>query len=76
MATRRSFKLDVLECPCGGRRAVIALIPSRGIATKILCSLKLRVKAARCAVGDWPLIVARRAFGGPYFMARATVSAL
>ena len=45
VAMRRSFKLDVLECQCGGRREVIALIPSGEIATKILCHLKLPVEA-------------------------------
>ena len=35
-AMRRTFKLDVLQCVCGGRREVIALIPSGEIATKIL----------------------------------------
>ncbi len=42
---RRTFKLDVLECPCGGRREVIALIPSGEIATKILAHLRLAVTA-------------------------------
>ncbi len=42
---RRTFKLDVLKCACGGRRAVIALIPSGEIATKILAHLRLPVTA-------------------------------
>ena len=45
LAMRRSFKLDVLECACGGRREVIAVIPSGEIATKILAHLKLPVQA-------------------------------
>ena len=45
-AMRRTFKLDVLNCDkCGGRREVIALIPSGEIATKILAHLKLPVDA-------------------------------
>jgi hypothetical protein len=43
---RRTFKLDGLACDrCGGRREVIAVIPSRAIATKILAHLKLPVDA-------------------------------
>ena len=42
---RRTFKLDVLQCACGGRREVIALIPSGEIATKILAHLRLPVTA-------------------------------
>ena len=42
---RRTFKLDVLKCACGGRCEVIALIPSGEIATKILVHLRLRVTA-------------------------------
>ena len=45
LAMRRSFKLDVLKCACGGRREVIALIPSGEIAAKILRHLKLPVEA-------------------------------
>ena len=44
-AMRRTFKLDVLQCTCGGRREVIALIPSGEIAAKILRHLKLPVEA-------------------------------
>ncbi len=43
---KRTFKLDVLSCDkCGGRREVIALIPSGEIATKILAHLKLPITA-------------------------------
>ncbi len=43
---KRTFKLDVLAChKCGGRREVIALIPSGEIATKILAHLKLPLTA-------------------------------
>ena len=42
---QRSFKLDVLQCTCGGRREVIALIASGEIATKILAHLRLPVTA-------------------------------
>ena len=43
---KRTFKLDVLSCDkCGGRREVIALIPSGEIATKILAHLKLPLTA-------------------------------
>ena len=44
-AMKRTFKLDVLQCVCGGRREVIALIPSGEIATKILAHLRLPVTA-------------------------------
>ena len=44
-AMRRTFKLDVLKCACGGRREVIALIPSGEIATKILAHLRMPVTA-------------------------------
>ncbi len=44
-AMRRTFKLDVLQCTCGGRREVIAPIPSGEIATKILAHLHLPVTA-------------------------------
>ncbi len=44
-AMRRTFKLDVLQCVCGGRREVIGLIPSGEIATKILAHLHLPVTA-------------------------------
>ena len=44
-AMRRTFKLDVLQCTCGGRREVIALIASGEIATKILAHLRLPVTA-------------------------------
>ena len=33
---RRTFELDVLHCPCGGRRRVLAVITSPDIARKIL----------------------------------------
>ncbi len=42
---RRTFKLDVLKCACGGRREVIALIPSGEIATKILAHLRMPLTA-------------------------------
>jgi hypothetical protein len=42
----RTFRLDVLACyRCGGRREVIAVIPSGAIAKKILAHLKLPVEA-------------------------------
>ncbi len=44
-AMRRTFKLDVVRCVCGGRREVIALIPSGEIATRILAHLRLPVTA-------------------------------
>ncbi len=45
-AMQRSFKIDALHCDrCGGRREVIAMIPSGEIATKILAHLKLPVAA-------------------------------
>ena len=44
-AMKRTFKLDVLQCVCGGRREVIALIPTGDIATKILAQLRLPVTA-------------------------------
>ena len=44
-AMRRTFRLDVLQCACGGRREVIALIASGEIATKILAHLRLPVTA-------------------------------
>ncbi len=47
-AMKRTFKLDVLQCVCGGRREVIALIPSGEIATKILAHLRLLVTAEAC----------------------------
>jgi len=44
LAMRRTFKIDALACDkCGGRREVVALIPSGEIATKILSHLKLPV---------------------------------
>ncbi len=43
--SRRAFKLDALQGACGGRREVIALIPSGEIATKILAHLRLPVTA-------------------------------
>ena len=33
---RRTFELDVLRCPCGGRRRVIALVTSSSVCRKIL----------------------------------------
>ncbi len=45
-AMQRAFKIDTLHCDrCGGRREVIAMIPSGEIATKILAHLKLPVAA-------------------------------
>ncbi len=44
-AMRRTFKVDVLKCACGGRREVIALIPSGEIATKILAHLRMPLTA-------------------------------
>ncbi len=46
-AMRRTFKVDVLRCVCGGRREVIALIPSGEIATKILAHLRMLVTDAQ-----------------------------
>ncbi len=46
-AMRRTFKLDVLKCGCGGRREVIALIPAGEIATMILAHLRMPVTAAQ-----------------------------
>ena len=42
---RRTFKLDVLHCVRGGRREVIAVLPSGEIATKILTHLRMLVTA-------------------------------
>ena len=45
-AMQRTFKIDALHCSrCGGRREIIAMIPSGDIATKILAHLKLPVAA-------------------------------
>ncbi len=38
---RRAFALDVLACPCGGRREVIALIEQRHVIIRILTHLGL-----------------------------------
>ena len=38
---RRAFALDVLACPCGGRREVIALIEQRDVIVRILTHLGL-----------------------------------
>ena len=33
---RHSFGLDVLQCPCGGRRRVLAVVASPAVAEKVL----------------------------------------
>jgi hypothetical protein len=38
---RRIFLLDVLACPCGGRRRVIAFLTERSVITAILVHLGL-----------------------------------
>ena len=43
-AMARAFKIDVLECACGGRRELLALIPAGETASKILAHLKLPSK--------------------------------
>ncbi len=71
---RRTFKLDLLECPCGGRREVIALIPSGEIATKILAHLRLAVTAESflpIRAPPWPTILA-----GPPRTTRSTFRSL
>ena len=39
MLLRHSFNLDVLQCPCGGRRRVLAAVVSPAVAEKVLGAL-------------------------------------
>lgn len=38
---RRVFADDVLRCPCGGRRSVIAVVTAPGVARTLLAALAL-----------------------------------
>jgi hypothetical protein len=40
---RRSFAIDVLACPCGGRLRLLATIEDRAVVEKILTHLGLPV---------------------------------
>ena len=44
---KRTFKLEVPQCTCGGRREAIALIPPEKITAKILAHLRLPIMAER-----------------------------
>ena len=38
---RRSFATDVLSCPCGGRRSVLAVVADSALARAVLAALGL-----------------------------------
>ena len=38
---RRVFATDVLSCPCGGRRSVVALVVDSALARAVLAPLRL-----------------------------------
>jgi hypothetical protein len=68
---RRVFKFDVLECPCGGRRRVIAFITEPEVVKDILVAVHLpsavpEVERARappqCELGEWPALEAEVPF--------------
>jgi hypothetical protein len=43
------FAQDVLHCPCGGRRAVVAFVVDPAVAHSVLGTLGLPVEPARFA---------------------------